>query len=207
MISHLRIICLSSARPIGFINGVRRDVPSNEAIAYAGQQFPWVTAYDEGRSYQELEVVHMFPEMQVQKGATVAERKQAVCVCVYVCARLCTFAFVRKRSDCQAMLFLSEFYAKLPFMISACNKRSGSAAHSWRCVLWQRMQERLRLESLVDAEMLHKRILVAQRDSLFMNGVPDGMKSVFKDPVYERDVLQRQLRTQVSKVMKVTERG
>lgn len=68
------------------------------------------------------------------------------------------------------------------------------------------MQERLRLESLVDAEMLHKRILVAQRNSLFMNRVPDGMKSVFKDPVYERDVLQRQLRTQVSKVMKVTER-
>ena len=101
MISHLRIICLSSARPIGFINGVRRDVPSNEAIAYAGQQFPWVTAYDEGRSYQELEVVHMFPEMQVQKGATVAERKQAVCVCMYVrdCAHLrsCVSDLIAKR--------------------------------------------------------------------------------------------------------------
>ena len=54
------------------------DVPSTEAVAHAGKEFPWVAAYDEGRSFQELEITHVFPEMQVQKDATIAQRKQAV---------------------------------------------------------------------------------------------------------------------------------
>lgn len=73
-------------------------------------------------------------------------------------------------------------------------------------VLHQRMEERKRLENLVDAEMLHKKILLAQRGFSFMNQVPDAMKMVFKDPVYERDALQRQLRTQVAKVTQIDAR-
>lgn len=68
------------------------------------------------------------------------------------------------------------------------------------------MEERKRLENLVDAEMLHKKILLAQRGFSFMNHVPDAMKMVFKDPVYERDALQRQLRTQVAKVTQIAAR-
>lgn len=75
---------------IGKIHYACRDVPTNEAIAHAGQEYPWVTAYEEGRSFQELEVVHMLPEMQVQKGATIAERKQAVCCC-WSGEHLCVF--------------------------------------------------------------------------------------------------------------------
>jgi hypothetical protein len=59
-------------------NIIYSDVPSTEAVAHAGNEFPWVAAYDEGRSFQELETTHVFPEMQVQKDATLAERKQAV---------------------------------------------------------------------------------------------------------------------------------
>ena len=41
------------------------DVPTEAAQAAAGGEFSWVAAYETGRSYQEFEVCHVFPELQV----------------------------------------------------------------------------------------------------------------------------------------------
>ena len=41
------------------------DVPTEVSQTAAGEEFSWVSAYELGRSYQELEVCTVFPELQV----------------------------------------------------------------------------------------------------------------------------------------------
>ena len=45
------------------------DIPTQEACEAAGQLFPWITLYDAGRSFQEIEVCSVFPELQVMVPA------------------------------------------------------------------------------------------------------------------------------------------
>ena len=52
------------------------DVPSTDAIDAAGKEFPWLHTYHEGRSFQEMEVVSVFPELQLTKDSTVEDRKK-----------------------------------------------------------------------------------------------------------------------------------
>ena len=53
------------------------DIPSKESVGAAGEEFPWLKTYDAGRSFQELEVCHVFPEMQLNKDSSPADRKKA----------------------------------------------------------------------------------------------------------------------------------
>ena len=53
------------------------DVPPQDAYIAASADYPWLVTYEHDRSFQELEVCSVFPELQLTKDSTAAERKKA----------------------------------------------------------------------------------------------------------------------------------
>jgi WD40 repeat protein len=136
----MRLREIERAHCVIFLQGrVYGDIPSEVSLEVAKKDFPWLEKYDSGRSFQEYEICHVFPELQLKKDSTANERRQA-------------------KKDADALR-----------------------------------------NDLIYSELVKKRILVVQRGINLLHNVPEHMHGVFKDKAYRKDVLQRELRTRVTK--------
>ena len=133
------------------------DVPTEAAQAAACGEFSWVGAYETGRSYQELEVCHVFPELQVL-GLLLSHPP----------------------------LFPSLAPARCPTHADSSTHPCPQVTASTSVEDRQRARKAAaeKLNNVIESGLPCQRYLVAQRGNNWMASVPQHMKGVFKDPTY-----------------------